>query len=60
MKMEKFTLKSGNKTSFKQMGSSPAKDYKKGYYGEGKSSPAKQAIGGGAGEAIKHHKKYSY
>ena len=60
--MEKFTLKSGNKTSFKEMGAieadSPAKDYKKGYYGEGKSSPAKQAIGGDAGEQLTSWNKY--
>ena len=37
-KGKKFTLKSGNATPFKQMG----------------SSPVKQAIGGGAGEAIDH------
>lgn len=37
-----FKLKSGNSIPFKKMG----------------SSPAKQAIGGGAGEAIEHHKKY--
>jgi len=40
--MKKFTLKSGNTTSFKKMG----------------SSPAKQAIGGDAGEAIDHWNKY--
>jgi len=40
--MKKFTLKSGNTTSFKKMG----------------SSPAKQAIGGDAGEALDHWKKY--
>ena len=37
-----FKLRSGNTTPFKQMG----------------SSPLKQAIGGGAGEAIEHWKKY--
>ena len=40
--MKKFTLKSGNTTFFKKMG----------------SSPAKQAIGGDAGEAVDHWKKY--
>ena len=40
--MKKFKLKSGNTTPFKQMG----------------SSPTKQAIGGGAGEAVDHWKKY--
>lgn len=38
-----FNLKSGNTTSFKQMG----------------SSPVKQAVGGGAGEAVAHWKKYN-
>ena len=37
-----YKLKSGNTTPFKQMG----------------SSPAKQAIGGGPGEAVAHHQKY--
>jgi hypothetical protein len=40
--MSNFNLKSGNATPFKQMG----------------SSPAKQSIGGDAGEAVDHWKKY--
>ena len=37
-----FKLKSGNSIPFKKMG----------------SSPAKQAIGGGPGEALEHYKEY--
>ena len=37
-----FKLKSGNASAFKNLG----------------SSPAKQAIGGGPGEAVEHHRKY--
>ena len=37
-----FKLKSGNTTSFKQMGSSPAKDMKTGSYEHSFESPAKQ------------------
>jgi hypothetical protein len=40
--LQSFQLKSGNKPPFEQMG----------------SSPVKQAIGGGPGEAIEHWKKY--
>ena len=42
MAKKSFKLKSGNTTPFKKMG----------------SSPAKQAIGGGPGEAVDHWKKY--
>jgi hypothetical protein len=53
-----FKLKSGNKPGFKKMGSSPAKDMKTGSYKQSFESPAKQTVGGDAGEVIDHWKKY--
>ena len=47
--MANFKLKSGNKTSFKSMGSSPAKDMKTGSYSQSfEDSPAKQKDNGGS------------
>ena len=39
-----FKMKSGNKVSFKNIGSSPAKDMKTGSYKQSFESPAKQKV----------------
>ena len=60
-----FKLKSGNRTNFKSMGSSPAKDMKTGSYSQSFESPAKHVDSVNEGSnrnkrhADKHNKKHS-